>query len=417
MVPLLGLLLAACTGCSGLSWGMQMIKPTKPAVPEESADSLVLRTEGLVEDGKSPVPAEVKTKLETARELFRKEQYGKAGDFFDSIADNKKNPPGLIQEALYYKAECFRLDGRYPRAADCYVDLLNKFPHTTYREQAIQHMYDIANFWLNDTRKEMREEMERREGKRWMVWPDWIHFEKSKPLLDEEGRAIEKLEQVYLHDLNGPLSDQALFMCGTVKLYNENYREADYYFSQIPQRHPESKLAPKALELAILCKHMSTGGSDYDGRKTAEARKLVQVAFTSYPDLAREKGKFLDKQIQGIDLQQAEKDFKMAEFWKRTGHPGSAYWYYDLVRRRYPRTEYATKAAERMNELRDRLEKEHKPLPSPAVKAVAPPAQGKPPVQAIPAVLGPPTSTSGPPAGSPPLPTDTPGLLPTAGTH
>src|SRR5207245_1753561 len=115
----------------------------------------------------------------------------------------KKNPPPAIQEALYYRGECYRLEGRYPKAADVYVDLLNKFPHTQYHDQATQHMFDIANYWLNDTRQEMREELERREGKRWFVWPRFISFEKTKPFLDREGRAIEKLEQVYLHDLNG----------------------------------------------------------------------------------------------------------------------------------------------------------------------------------------------------------------------
>src|SRR5262249_8525827 len=184
----------------------------------------------------------------------------------------------------------------------------------------------------DDTRQEMREDLERREGKRWFVWPRFISFDKTKPFLDREGRALEKLEQVRLHDISGPLADHALFMCGTVKLYNENFREADHYFSQIPARHPESKLAPKAIEPAIYCKHMSTGGADYDGRKVAEARKLVQTALESYPELAREKRDFLMGQLKSINLQQAEKDYKMAEFYRRTGHPGPAYWYYELVR-------------------------------------------------------------------------------------
>ncbi len=206
----------------------------------------------------------------------------------------------------------------------------------------------------------MREQKEKEEGKRWIVWPKYISFEKSKPFLDREGRAIELLEKVRMHDLNGPLADQALWMCGVVKMYNENYRDADTYFSQIPNRHPESPLAPQALEYAIFCKHMSTGGSDYDGRKTAEARKLVQTAFRSYPQLANDPDKraYLESQIKGIDLQQAEKDYKMAEFYKRTGHPGAAYFYYELVRRRYPNTKYAGLAEESWNALRDKLEKE-----------------------------------------------------------
>src|SRR5205085_1453556 len=191
--------------------------------------------------------------------------------------------------------------------------------HSPYREQAIQHMFDIANYWLVDTRKEMEEEREKREGKRWFVWPRFMSTDKTKPFLDREGRAVEKLEQVRLFDISGPLADRALFMAGTVKLYNENYREADHYFSQIHKSHPNSPLAPQAIELAIFCKHMSTGGSDYDGRKVTEARQLVQAAFRQYPKLADEKRDFLDRQLQGITLQQAEKDFKMGELYRRLG--------------------------------------------------------------------------------------------------
>src|SRR5919109_643019 len=145
------------------------------------------------------------------------------------------------------------------------LDLLNKFAHSPYREQAVQHMYEIANYWLDDTREEMREEKERKEGKRWFVWPRFVSFDRTKPLLDREGRAVEKLEQVRLYDIKGPLADRALFLCGAVKLYNEDYREADHYFSQVHTSHPDSPLAPKAVELAIYCKHMSTGGPEYDG--------------------------------------------------------------------------------------------------------------------------------------------------------
>ena len=131
--------------------------------------------------------------------------------------------------------------------------------------------------------------------------------------------------------------------------------------------HPNSPLAPKAMELAIISKHMSTGGPDYDGRKTAEARKMVHQALEKYPELAANKKDFLERQLIGINMQQAEKDFRTAEFYKRTNHPGSAYFYYEIVRRRYPGTPLADKAAEHMKELealhqKDEAKEKTKPL-------------------------------------------------------
>ncbi|MFO0929274.1 MAG: tetratricopeptide repeat protein [Gemmataceae bacterium] len=365
---LLATLLAGLTGCGWdrLNW----LRPAPPAAPE--TETFVLRGDGMVEEKAPPaVSDQVAGNMANAREYFRREEYDKAESIYYRVADNDKNAPSMVQEAMYYRAECLRLQGDYSKSADVYSALLGKFPNSVYREQCVQHMYDIANFWLDDTREEMREDRERREGKRTVVWPRFVSFHKSKPLLDREGRAIEKLEQVRLHDINGPLADQALFMCGVIKMYHEDYRDADHYFTQISLRHPDSKLAPRAIELAIFCKHMSTGGSDYDGRKTAEARRLIQVALNNYPELSGKKDKreFLEKQQVSIDLQQAEKDYKMAEFYRRTGHPGSAYFYYQLVRRRYPNTKYARMAEERWNELRGSLDTKELPPESPAPTA------------------------------------------------
>ena len=48
-----------------------------------------------------------------------------------------------------------------------------------------------------------------------------------------------------------------------------------------------------------------------------------------------------------------EQDFRMAEFFQRTGHPGSACFYYEIVCRRYPGSPLAEKSADRLRELRE----------------------------------------------------------------
>jgi hypothetical protein len=54
--------------------------------------------------------------------------------------------------------------------------------------------------------------------------------------------------------------------------------------------------------------------------------------------------------------QQAEKDFKMGEFYRRTGHPGAACFYYEVVCRRYPGTQAAKQAGQRLCEVRKKAE-------------------------------------------------------------
>jgi outer membrane protein assembly factor BamD (BamD/ComL family) len=386
-------LLVGVAGCWEGHFTWRQLNPFEPAVIDPETETFVLRPEGLLpEKNAATVDDKVGMTLAAGRDHFRREEYDKAESFFGRIAENEKNPPPAVQEAIYYQAECLRLTGHYPKSADLYASLLQKFPNSSYREQCVQHMFDIANYWLDDTREAMREDKERREGKRWFVWPRFVSTEKTKPFLDREGRAVETLEKVRLNDINGPLADEALFMCGVVKMYNENYREASYYFSQIHQRHPDSKRASHALKLAIFCKHMSTGGSDYDGRGAAEARTLIKAAMTSYPELSHDQGtrEWLERQQVSIDMQQAEKDYKMAEFYRRTGHPGSAYFYYELVQRRYKDTKYAKMAKERWEELRGELEKKQPEQVGPAPQQPAPAAPAPttlPPPHESPAAL------------------------------
>jgi outer membrane protein assembly factor BamD (BamD/ComL family) len=311
---------------------------------------------------KAPRRGTPEARMMIAREAFRRQDYARAERMFHRVADNEKNPPKLVEEAKFYEAESQRLQDDFPKAAATYTDLMGKFPRNPYREQALQHMFNLANFWLNDTREEMKEYEEKEQGKRWFVVPRFVSFEKKKPTFDREGRAIQLLEAVHLSDLHGPLADKSLYLCGSVKFFEEDFAEADYYFTQVAEKHKDSDMAEKAIKLAIASKHMSTGGPDYDGRKVAEARILVQRALENYPDM--NKDGYLTGQLAGIARQQAEKDFRMGEFYERTGHPGSAVWMYEIVTRRYPGTGVDKLAAERRDAILKKLNEEQGAAPA-----------------------------------------------------
>jgi outer membrane protein assembly factor BamD (BamD/ComL family) len=336
-----------------------------------------------LEAEKQPAQGTAAAELAGAHELYRAGELGKAEKVYHKIANNTKNPPAVAEEAMYYEAECLRRQGRYPKAADTYNEMLNKFPNGAYKDQAVHHMFEIADYWLDDTRQEMEQWKEKRDGKRWMVWPIFAHIEKSKPFLDEEGRALEKLEQVRYNDMTGPLADKALFLAGSVKFFREDYKEADFYYQQLVDMHPNSPYASEAVKLSLICKQMATGGPLYDGRRVAEARRLVDTALRNYPDLASKDGEFLNRQLYSITMQQAAKDYEAAEFYRRRGHPCAAYFCYETVRRRYPGTKYADQATERMNELRAKVEKsmgrDTPDVPAPASAGAASPPRPLPP--------------------------------------
>jgi outer membrane protein assembly factor BamD (BamD/ComL family) len=301
----------------------------------------------------------VTQEMDRAMDLFRKEDYAQAQGMFHKITQWKNTPPRVAEEALYYEAECMRMQQDYPNAASTYAELVKEFHRGAHHYDALHHMFDIANYWLDETRDAVEARNAQRAGKRWIVLPTgFVHIgDKTKPFLDLEGHAMALLEKIYLNDIDGPLGEKALFLLGSVNFFHENYREADHFFYQLTKFHPNGDKAAQAMELSIICKQLSSGGVEYDGRKVAEARELVHTAMKAYPELANQKSEFLEKQLYTINAQQAQKDLYIADFYWRTGHPGSAYFYYEIVRRRYPGTKQAETAAKHMEELRDRAEK------------------------------------------------------------
>lgn len=315
----------------------------------KAADGLVLRDGEMEREQHRDGPW---LELDGAKKLYQDEKFHDALRVFHSLANTKKNPSSLIEEALFYEAESYYQMRNLREAKPYYVKLLKDFRHSgRFQQQATQRLFDIANLWLDDTRREIQQA----EEKKVFVMPaSFVNFTKTKPLFDVEGHALQALDEVRLSDLTGPLGEKALFYIATVKFYRQDFTNADYYFTELYEKFPNSPLAPKAVKQAIICKQMMPHGCVYDNRPIEEARKLVDTAARAFPEVNKGDDKFLERQLVAINQQQADRDYQIAEFYKRTGHPGSAYFYYELVRRRYPNTTLAEKATAQMTDIRSR---------------------------------------------------------------
>src|SRR5262245_49244185 len=266
----------------------------------------------------------------------------------------------VCEAALFYEAECQRLQKNYRDAAETYTKLLSEFRQSQYTPGVCKGLFEIADYWLEPTRRQMDEYQEQLAGKRMFVTPAmYFHFSKDMPALDAEGHAVLLLNNVRLHDIRGELGRRALFHLGTIHFFRQEYKDADFYFTRYLEEYPNDKDAARALKQSVVCKQLLTGGSVYDLRGLDESKKLLMTGMTAYPELARDEN-WVNSQLTSINTQQADKDFKIAEFYERTKHPGSAYFYYELVCRRYPNSEYATKAAKRKQELKSQADKEQR---------------------------------------------------------
>jgi tetratricopeptide (TPR) repeat protein len=308
---------------------------------------------------KSYHDSEAEAKMATAEEHFTAGEYAEARPIFASLADNTRNPLLLAEKARFKEAECHRLSKDYPKAVDTYHRLLMDHQTGAYRRAACKEIFEIADYWLDDTRAEFEAKLAG-ESKPWFRIPKWSELtDGTKPRIDQEGEALKALEFVWTSDLFGPYADKSLYWSGYVQFNRGNYEEADELFSRLVEFHKESPLRPKAVEMAIMAKNNATGGADYDGSKCAEAMQLVRHAEIGIPEFADpERGAQLTRQKLMIRMQQAEKDFRRGQYYERKGNPGSAYFCYELVRRTYPGTKYSDLATARIDEIKAKVEAE-----------------------------------------------------------
>ena len=379
------------TGCvsTGGGFALPWQKADAPKI-DGPKDSITLTGSRGIE--REPMDPGARQQLEAAKRLFDDKKYAQAESAFHQLvranseprwwefglatsdttnkteisAEKKGGSPRgrginpVCEAALFYEAECQRLQKNYRDSADTYTKLLAEFPRSQYTAGACQGLFEIADHWLEPTRRQMDEYQEQIKGKRWFVMPAmYVHFAKDMPAMDAEGHATAVLNTIRNHDIKGDLGRKSLLYLGTISFYRQDYREADFYFTRLYEEFPNDKDAAKAIKQSVICKQLVTGGSVYDLRGVEESKKLLMTAMGAYPELARDE-EWIKSQLTSINTQQADRDFKIAEFYQRTGHPGSAYFYYELVCRRYPNSEYATKAAQRKAELKGRAEKEQR---------------------------------------------------------
>jgi hypothetical protein len=237
-----------------------------------------------------------------ARDLFRHGKYEEAAKRFHQFENEIKYPPEISQECFFSEAECYRLLKEYPRAVDVYAEMLKRFSETLYREQVLQQLYDIATYWLEDTRAEVKQAKEAGEGKRPPLSLHWPQRDHSKPA-GQERRALAVLALVRAADLKGPLADRCLFTQGGVKYFRHEYGAAGHCFEDLVDYHPQSPLAYPALKYAVLSKAQARGVLD----RGAEVRKLVERARREYPAQAAADAEFFAQQLKQIEAQEKKK--------------------------------------------------------------------------------------------------------------
>jgi outer membrane protein assembly factor BamD (BamD/ComL family) len=293
------------------------------------------------------VDRETNQEFLAAEELFRKEDYVGSQKAFKSLSRKYKDKP-LEEDILFMLAESqFKLD-MLPKAEDTYHKLLMKFPNTRYMPQAVQRSYDIAYYWLEDSRL-------RAEGKPGKYgFSRYINFfDRTRPLFDAEGRAIETVEVIQQFDPFGPLTDDAVMMAAAQTFITDRYVQAAGYYQQLVADQPQSEHAPKAKILAEQAYLRSYRGPQYDSSDLNGAEQMGKAALDTAEQYGDDQRRRLEADLRAIHIERAKRDFITAEDFRKRWLYTSAKFYYGEVVKRYPDTDWARLANEKLEEFKD----------------------------------------------------------------
>ena len=307
-------------------------------------------------------PPEAQEQFEVAKALYEATEYEQAEKTLKTLVKKYAHTP-IHQEALFLIAESRFHQRRYAWAQDSYDELFKQYPTTRYSDVATKRLFAIASTWLGQpdfvtsdqvtlvNLEEPSQNPTKIDGDHMptnlALVPNLI--DRSRPVFDTEGRAIQALKSIWINDPVGPLADDALMMTASYYLRRGRYVEADKVFQTLRDEYPDSPHLQDAFLLGSHVKLLAYQGPNYDGKSLTGAESLKRSMLQLYPDSPH--ADRLHYELGEIYDANARRDWEKVVFWLKKRKPHSAAVYSNLIIEQYPDTEYAAKARQVLADL------------------------------------------------------------------
>lgn len=335
------------------------------------------------------VPAEAQAAYDDAQRMFDAGDHEAAEEAAHQLV-KKYRDTVLEEDALFLEAEAQFQRKRYAAAQDTYAELFERFPSTRYTDQVTAHLFDIARTWLQSPEIVKSAEIQPvnfeapsqsplpKQADRPFDITRTLPFlpnvvDRTRPVFDTEGRALDALKSIWLNDPTGELADDALMLSASYYLRKGDYLEADHYYDILREEYPKSPHLEDAFVLGSHVKLMSYQGAAYDEKTLQEAEKLKESTLKLFPQSV-EKGR-LESELRRIAELEAQRRWQMVEYYRGKGrrYSRSVAVACHALLTEYPDCKYAPEARKIYSEL-PADDKKHLPrLPTPP-KSVPEPA-------------------------------------------
>ncbi len=309
----------------------------------------------------SLAPLEGAPEFDEAKALYDKGDYAAAEKRFKKLAKDYKDSP-IEEDSLFMLGECQFATKRYGYAQDSYGKLLKKYPSPRDLDKVTKRLFAIAQHWLEFPQLVNSSEVQTvsLEDPKSTPPPEPPHprskdpsrlipifpnvFDRTRPVFDTDGRALEALRAIWLNDPTGPLADDAIMLTASYHLRKGNYLEADRNYSILREQYPKSPHLENAFVLGSHVKLMSYQGPLYEGDSLQAAHNLAESTLRLYPKHP-ERERLLDN-IRQMEEAKAEREWANVLFWQKKNKPLAVATCCREVIRLYPNSTYAAKSRE-----------------------------------------------------------------------
>lgn len=273
--------------------------------------------------------------------------------------DNFGDP--IEEDSLFMKAECQYNQQRYAASQDSYDELINRYPSTRHLDAVSRRYFQIARIWLGFPEKakstgdvqvvsdekdsdeeEKVEDFANVDSFYVPIIPNF--FDKSRPVFDTRGRALQALRSVWLHDATGPLADDALMVSASFHLRTQDFEESSRLYKLLREQYPDSPHFQDAFLLGSHVTLASYQGSNYDGQNLNEAIELKEAALRIFPDLSEEERNRLGGELKKMYDAEVARIWDKVEYYQAKNSPESVAIYCNILINKFPDSEYAERS-------------------------------------------------------------------------
>ena len=278
-----------------------------------------------------PLPGTPEGDLFIMRRLNSQQRYRAASKATDEFEKTHGESDSLYPEVMLARAEALIGLEKFDAAHELLQEFLDQYGGMAITIDALRMEFIIAEAYLG--------------GKKRAVWGIFrvSAVEEGHKILDD---IITDYPDTTIAELAHKAKADAHFRAGEHDL-------AEIEYARMLREYAQSRYQEYALRRAADAALASFGGVDYDEAALVEAEER-------YNDFRVRFGAAGEREEVGVILNaireaRAEKDYRIGQYYEKTDHLSSAVFYYQLVRREWPNSIAATKAATRLELLGEPL--------------------------------------------------------------